>query len=326
MDFGAELGPDALLWAERTGMAVTSGLDDWRLYDCGGAYPGCTGRRVHQLDGWFASCPNTPAACEPISFTDPRQVVVDESSLVPLLQRALGVVQQASATKLGVARLGSRRFGDRTVDFVFVADPGDELVESWFARATANPRQPIAAITFDRAQAPAELPAQDQVEWLFLSDGLPTPDGLILDLAGVLERFAPHALDGSLLWPRYRFVVDESRSLIWFAGALLKLPTPEVLRLLLALLRHPHERMSLSSLLPSVYGRRKRVSEAMLRKVKSALVDVLEDAVEGRPDIALPLGRDSDGPGYGLSLPFGSVRWLQTSPTSADPPADLEVP
>jgi hypothetical protein len=39
----------------------------------------------------------------------------------------------------------------------------------------------------------------------------------------------------------------------------------------------------------------------------------------------MPLSRDSERAGYGLTLPFGSVRWLQTSATSAHLGGDVGV-
>ncbi|MEQ1501924.1 MAG: hypothetical protein ABMB14_06820 [Myxococcota bacterium] len=325
-DLATEIRTDALAWAEATGVARCSVLDG-STYACGGIRPRCLGRDIFRVNGVFALCSQTPEACAAVSFVDPHQAVVDDDTLVPFLQGSLGLLRQRADPVCGIVPLGSRLLGNRSIQFVLAPRPRDPLTRAWLAQATLDPRQSIAAIAFDRQLHRAELP-NPRFEWMFLSDGLPTPDGLVLDLADVLERFVPNGIDGGLLWPRYRFVVNELTAQVWFAGRELDITKVEVLRLLLALLRHPNERMSLESLLTLVYPKLTRPSESSLRKVKAALVDLLEAvvkavAVEG---LTTPLDRENDGHGYVLKVPFGGVRWLRpTSRTSADLPADLQV-
>jgi hypothetical protein len=310
----AEIGEEAVLWLERSTTALRAPLAAESSYACG--WENCARNVIMCGDGSLLGVCSRPAReCpdEVLAPEDAFQLEVSARTLMPLLQRTLEIGQRWRE-QLGVVRLGQRRFGATSVDFVFVPAPDDAL--TWLDDIAArHVDRRFALVVFHRDLLPAVMSANPRVVWLALSDGIPTDRGLQLPLHEVMLRLVPDAVNPKALWPPYEMVVGGRETRVWYRSRPVKLRSSAGRRLLLALLRQAGTWLSREELREQVFPSIEAHSISLpekFRKAKMVLAAALEKAVPGTTVLdARQVGNDDDDEGiYMLDLLPGDICWL----------------
>lgn len=328
------IGDDAVLWLENSHAATIDVMKEDGYYPCkDNAAQGCAMRLLAAEPGMRAFCGQRPPECEPLAFDSaPRWVHIDERTLIPLLQRAIGI-DQLSLPERDVVHLGERAFGEGPVSFLFAPCPQSGLL--YHVIDHLRERHPLAIVVFTRSQIPPKSSKYGELYWLALSDTGYTSSELVIDRVALWDHFAPGADAGEEFWPSLRLVANAENGELRYEGRLVQLdPASSYWRLLVALLSRPERLVSYLALAPAVCpelqptdksGQLKDNVRQCLRKAKHhlqlALAEAkIEDLVETVPTRAGTEGgyriRVAKNQARILFEPDGSapVRTVGTSP------------
>jgi hypothetical protein len=317
-----QVGTEALAWLEHTRSVREVSLLDTGYYPCPRPQESLCARKLAWEPEPVAFCGLKHPRCpqERLAPADTVALEIDAQSFVPVLRRSLNLAEGEVAWDDGVF-LGERPFGTRRVAFVLAPWPQDRATRRYLEQACgAEPRRVLVVLYFHRGQLASGFPlARSGLEWMALSDALPSSDGLAFDLMDLWDTYAPDTEPEGDWWPRYLFVADPTRARFWYAGRPLPLARrPQACRLLTALLWNHGRWLSRHQQLCVIYPEEPPAqSERLaggLRHVKRQLSEAFETllpraGVLPDPIETLPVRSDTVG-GYRIDVARSRIRWL----------------